>query len=271
MHDVVAAALSAGTCTVMGAIPRASNDTRLVVVEHAGRTLRAVYKPSAGESPLRDFPAGSLAGREVAAYRLSSRLGLDVVPPTVARSDLSAGPGSLQAYVEDAGDDASITLTEVDEVPAGHAPMFALRTPDERDLVLAHDTSAALRRIAFFDLLANNADRKAGHIIRGSVLPGLGTRGSAVRSYGIDNGLTFHVEDKLRTVLWGFSGSSFTAAEARALDTVATMPDELRDDLVGVLSATEIASLRSRAEALAGLGVWPEPAGDRMIIPWPPI
>ncbi len=271
MHDVVEDVLATGACTVMGSIPRASNDTRLVVVEHGDRFLRAVYKPTAGERPLRDFPAGSLAGREVAAYRLSAHLGLDVVPPTVVRTDLPGGPGSLQAYVEDAGDDGSISLTGVDGIPPGHAPMFALRTPDDRDLVLAHETSAALRRIAFFDLLANNADRKAGHIIRGSVLPGVGERGAPVRSYGIDNGLTFHPEEKLRTVLWGFSGSSFAEDEVDALDTVADMAPRLRDELSACLSAAEITRLQRRAGEFAESGFWPEPSEDRMIIPWPPI
>ncbi|WP_309130243.1 SCO1664 family protein [Brevibacterium sp.] len=271
MHDVVEDVLTAGACTIMGTIPRASNDTRLVVVEHGDRTLRAVYKPTSGESPLRDFPPGSLAGREVGAYRLSRHLGLDVVPPTVVRSDLAAGPGSLQAYVEDAGDDASVALTGIEAIPPGHAPMFALRTPDDRDLVLSHETSEALRRIAFFDLLANNADRKAGHIIRGSVLPGLGRRGADPATYGIDNGLTFHAEEKLRTVLWGFSGSSFGEDEVDALDTVAGMPETLRTQLVECLSQAEVTCLTRRAARLAESGFWPEPSEDRMIIPWPPI
>lgn len=270
MHEAFAQqALEQGTCTVMGAIPRASNDTRLVVVEHQGASLKAVYKPSAGERPLADFPAHTLSLREVAAYRLSAHLGLDVVPPTVLRGDLGAGPGSLQAYVEDSGDDKSVALTGIDAIPADHTPMFALRTEDGRDLVLSHDTGDGLRAISLFDLLSNNADRKAGHIITGSYLPGSGS--TSIGTYGIDNGLTFHTDEKVRTVLWGFSRSSFRVEELEALDEVARMPEGLRWGLEECLSDTELESLRRRAEALIEAGSFREPPEDRTAIPWPPI
>lgn len=270
MHeDFARQALEEGSCTVMGAIPRASNDTRLVVVDHAGTHLKAVYKPASGERPLADFPQHTLSLREVASYRLSSHLDLNVVPPTVLREDLGAGIGSLQAYVEDAGDDDSVSLTTVNAIPADHTPMFALRTEDGTDLVLSHDTGDELRAIAFFDLLANNADRKAGHIITGSYLPGSGP--TSIGTYGIDNGLTFHAEEKLRTVLWGFSRSSFQVEELDALDEVARMPTELVSALEECLDEDEIESLQRRAEALGEAGTFPEPPEDRTVIPWPPI
>ena len=270
MHEAFAQqALEQGTCTVMGAIPRASNDTRLVVVEHAGTHLKAVYKPAAGERPLADFPPHTLSLREVASYRLSAHLDLNVVPPTVLRGDLGAGPGSLQAYVEDSGDDESVTLTGADGIPADHTPMFALRTEDGTDLVLSHDTRAGLRAITFFDLLANNADRKAGHIITGSYLPGSGP--TSIATFGIDNGLTFHAEDKVRSVLWGFSRSSFRVEELDALDEVVRMPTDLVSALEDCLEDEEIESLRQRAERLGEAGVFPEPPDDRTVIPWPPI
>ncbi|GAA1950708.1 SCO1664 family protein [Brevibacterium antiquum] len=270
MHEAFAQqALEQGTCTVMGAIPRASNDTRLVVVDHAGTHLKAVYKPASGERPLADFRPHTLSLREVASYRLSAHLDLNVVPPTVLRSDLGAGPGSLQAYVEDAGDDDAVALTGVDSIPADHTPMFALRTEDGTDLVLSHDTREGLRAIAFFDLLANNADRKAGHIITGSYLPGSGA--ASIGTYGIDNGLTFHAEEKVRTVLWGFSHLSFRVEEIDALDEVVRMPTELRTVLDECLEETEIESLRARAERLGESGTFPDPPQDRTVIPWPPI
>ncbi|MDN5634082.1 SCO1664 family protein [Brevibacterium sandarakinum] len=270
MHSAFARqALEQGSCTVMGAIPRASNDTRLVVVDHAGTHLKAVYKPASGERPLADFPPHSLSLREVASYRLSAHLDLNVVPPTVLRGDLGAGLGSLQAYVEDSGDDDAVTLTGVDGIPADHTPMFALRTEEGTDLVLSHDTRDGLRAIAFFDLLANNADRKAGHIITGSYVPGSGP--SSIGTYGIDNGLTFHAEEKVRTVLWGFSRSSFRVEELDALDEVARMSAELRSVLDDCLEVAEIESLRDRAEQLAEAGTFPEPPEDRTVIPWPPI
>ncbi len=265
---LVESALTGGEPTLMGDIPRASNSTSLVVVDHADRVLKAVYKPIAGERPLHDFPDGTLGLREVAAYRLSAHLGLRVVPPTVLRTDLPHGPGSLQAYVEDAGDDADVALTEIDGIPEAFAPMFALRTEDGRDLVLSHSLGEELRRVAFFDLLAGNADRKAGHIITGSVLPGV-TGGFG--TFGIDNGLSFHPEEKLRTVLWGFADSAFDDTERAALDEVAAMPAVLVDALTECLRETEITALAQRAQTLADTGIFPPPPEDRTAIPWPPI
>lgn len=262
-------ALTEGACAELGVIPRASNDTRLMVIDCDGRFLKAVYKPISGERPLHDFPAGTLALREVAAHRLSAHLGLGVIPPTVLREDLPAGTGSLQAYVEDAGGEDPVALSAVDAIPDDYAPMFALRTEDGRDLVLSHTTSAPLRRLTFFDLLANNADRKAGHVITGGCLPSIDDADIATR--GIDNGLTFHSEEKLRTVLWGFSHSSFQVEELDALDEVAGMSAGLRCLLDDCLSADEISALSGRAEALAEDGFFPEPPEDRTAIPWPPI
>lgn len=268
-HSDLLLALSEGEWTEMGLIPRASNDTRLLAVEHSGRVIKAVYKPIDGERPLRDFPAGTLALREVAAYRLSTHLGLHVVPPTVLRDDLPIGTGSLQAYVEDSGDRDAVVLSAVDAIPAENAPIFALRTEDDRDLVLSHTLTDQLRAIAFFDLLANNADRKAGHVITGSAVPS--TRSADISSFAIDNGLTFHEEDKLRTVLWGFSRRSFGTEEVDALDEVSEMPEQLWSALGDCLSEPELEALAGRAEALAEGGFFPEPPEHRTVIPWPPI
>ncbi|WP_209324905.1 SCO1664 family protein [Brevibacterium renqingii] len=262
-------ALTAGDWTEMGSIPRASNDTRLLVLDHSGRALKAVYKPIAGERPLHDFPPASLALREVAAYRLSAALGLSVVPPTVLRDDLPAGRGSLQAYVEASGDEEAVTLSTVNAIPADHTPIFALRTEDGRDLVLSHAVSEGLRAIAFFDLLANNADRKAGHVITGSCLPSTATED--IGTFGIDNGLTFHTQEKLRTVLWGFSGTSFQAEEIDALEEVARMDTALESALADCLSAAELRALADRAETLLTGEFFPEAPTDRTVIPWPPI
>lgn len=270
-ESFVTQALTFGTATVMGSIPRASNDTILVVVEHSGRYLRAVYKPISGEVPLYDFAAGTLGLREAAAYRLSCELGLDVVPPTIIRHNLPSGPGSLQAYVEDSGGEEAVTISAVDEIPNDHAPIFALRSQDDRDLVLSHNMDEHLRRLAFFDLLANNADRKAGHVITGSYLPGTGPEAGEIGLYGIDNGLTFHSEEKLRTVLWGFSGTPFSSDEVHRLEELASATNEWHDTLGDLLDSTEIESLLSRANQLLELDRWPDPPADRTIIPWPPI
>ncbi|WP_166971780.1 SCO1664 family protein [Brevibacterium atlanticum] len=268
-HSLLLDALTAGDWTEMGSIPRASNDTRLLVVEHSGRAFRAVYKPISGERPLHDFPPHSLALREVAAYRLSSQLDLGVVPPTVLRDDLPDGRGSLQAYVEASDDEEAVTLSAVSAIPADHTPIFALRTEDGRDLVLSHSVAEGLRAVAFFDLLANNADRKAGHVITGSCLPSIAPTDIGV--FGIDNGLTFHAEEKLRTVLWGFSRASFHAEEIDALEAVAAMDEPLRTALADCLSEAELAALSERAATLLTAEFFPEAPDDRTVIPWPPI
>ncbi|WP_210602231.1 SCO1664 family protein [Brevibacterium oceani] len=268
-HSLLIDALTTGDWTEMGSIPRASNDTRLLVIEHTGRAFKAVYKPISGERPLHDFPPASLALREVAAYRLSSTLGLDVVPPTVLRDDLPAGRGSLQAYVESSEDEEAVTLSAVTTIPPDHVPIFALRTEDGRDLVLSHSVSEGLRAVAFFDLLANNADRKAGHVITGSCLPSIAS--SDIGIFGIDNGLTFHTEEKLRTVLWGFSRASFHADEIDALESVAAMDEPLRSALADCLSEAELEALSDRAAALLAGEFFPEAPEDRTVIPWPPI
>ncbi|WP_227492535.1 SCO1664 family protein [Brevibacterium sp. CFH 10365] len=262
-------ALEAGDWTEMGSIPRASNDTRLLVLDHEGRAIKAVYKPISGERPLTDFPLETLALREVAAYRLSAALDLGVVPPTVLRDDLPAGRGSLQAYVEASDDDEAVTLSAVDAIPVDHTPIFALRTEDGRDLVLSHAVDEGLRAVAFFDLLANNADRKAGHVISGCCLPSTAAADKGV--FGIDNGLTFHDEEKLRTVLWGFSRASFHAEEIEALEEVAAMDEALRAQLSDCLSADELQALRHRANRLLAAEFFPEASADRTVIPWPPI
>lgn len=262
-------ALSAGEWTEMGSIPRASNDTRLLVIEHTDRAVKAVYKPISGERPLLDFPSGTLALREVASYQLSSALGLDVVPPTVLREDLPAGRGSLQAYVEATDDDEAVSLSTVQAIPADHTPIFALRTEDGRDLVLSHAVNEGLRAVAFFDLLANNADRKAGHVITGSTLPS--TDAHDIGVFGIDNGLTFHADEKLRTVLWGFSRTSFRAEEIDALEEIVDMDPVLNDALCDCLSPLEVQALRERAETLLTGEFFPEAPEDRTVIPWPPI
>lgn len=270
-ESTVVDALVHGTVTEMGLIPRASNDTRLMVVEHAGRLLKAVFKPGTGERPLHDFPAGTLFRREVAAYRLSSWLGLGVVPPTVLRADVGAGPGSLQAYVEGGGESEPVAITPIDGIPAENEAIFAMRTEAGHDLVLSHHLRRDLRALALFDVLANNADRKAGHVIHGSILPGEGPRGLTASLYGIDNGLTFHTEAKLRTVLWGFAHSSLDEDERDVAESLADGPADLIVELGDLVSDAELEAMFRRAGALLEAGRWPDPPEDRSAIPWPPI
>ena len=166
--------------------------------------MHCVYKPIAGEAPLWDFPDGTLAGRELAAYLVSAALGWDIVPYTIIR-DGPAGRGMLQLWVDQPGDqvgeDPESGPDLVDLLPAGHIPpgfLPVLRAYDYAgdEVTLVHADDLRLRRMAVFDVLINNADRKGGHILSG--VDG--------QVYGVDHGVSLHVEDKLRTVLWGWAG-----------------------------------------------------------------
>ncbi|MGE3619836.1 MAG: SCO1664 family protein [Acidimicrobiia bacterium] len=220
-----------GELEVRGRMPFSSNETFLVVVHCDGLALRAVYKPHRGERPLWDFPDG-LHRREVAAYELSRALGWGLVPVTVLRADGPMGEGSLQRFVPADFDQHYFTLYED---PARH---------DE------------LRRICCFDLVGNNTDRKAGHCLAG--LDG--------RVHAIDNGLMFHREFKLRTVIWEFGGEPIPAGVHEDLARFAE--SDLPPALVGLLDPFERDALAARAAALARSSTFPIDGTGRRY-PWP--
>jgi hypothetical protein len=195
----------------------------------------AVYKPREGESPLWDFPDGTLCNREVAAYLLARALGWPDVPPTVLR-DGPMGPGSVQLYMK------------VD--------------PRQHYFTLREDCLDAFLPIATFDVLANNADRKSGHCLRGQD----GT------IWVVDHGVCFSSEPKLRTVIWEFAGEQ---VPPKYLEDVARVTTELRsgplrESLLGLLSKREIDATARRAETLARAGRFPHPGHGRAY-PWPPV
>jgi uncharacterized repeat protein (TIGR03843 family) len=227
--------LETGTIELVGRMPYSSNATFLVEVREAdddsAASLAAVYKPLRGERPLRDFPAG-LCRREVAAYELSEALGWGLVPETVLRQDAPLGPGSLQRFVEADFAEHYFTLLERD------------------------DLTEQFRRLAAFDWVANNADRKSGHCL---LVP-------PDRLYAIDNGLCFHRLPKLRTVIWELAGAALTSSERTALARVADHPPV---HLVDLLHPEEIVATQKRASALARQGRLPDPPPDRRPYPWP--
>lgn len=224
--------------TVLGVLTGASNHTLLVQMD--GEERFAVYKPQRGERPLWDFPAGTLYQREVAAFEVSRFLGWDLVPPTVVR-DGPFGVGSVQQFV--------------------------LHDPQQHYFTLVEDTRthARLTQMATFDLLVNNADRKGGHVLR------LVERGGLV---GIDHGLTFHIQPKLRTVIWDLGGSAITQEwrdDVRRLSTALADGSAELACLRELLSGSEIAALRRRAQRLALSETLPDIAPDRRPYPWPPV
>jgi uncharacterized repeat protein (TIGR03843 family) len=273
-EEVPHAVIRDGDLTVIGRIRSASNATFLCEANLGERQAHCVYKPVAGEAPLWDFPDGTLAGREVSAYLVSAALGWNVVPYTVVR-DGPAGRGMVQRWVEQPGDvldDAAIDAEHdeaagpdlVDLLPAGHVPPGFLPILQAYDyagdeVTLVHADDSRLRRMAVFDVIINNADRKGGHILAG-------VDGNV---YGVDHGVSLHTEDKLRTVLWGWAGKP---VDDDALRDVAALRDALLGDFDEVLrpfiTNREIDALYARAVGLLENPVMPTP-DRRRPIPWP--
>ena len=232
--------LANGELTVVGRLLTASNATFFAMVEEAaatgerGITASCVYKPRRGERPLFDFPDGTLACREVAAHAVSEASGWGVIPPTVMR-DGPFGPGMVQLWIET---DESVDLTEL----------------IDQDL-------PALRKIALLDVVINNADRKGGHLLP---LPD-------GRILGIDNGLCFATEPKLRTVLWRWRGQTLAAEEIDVLEKLrAALRAELGNRLDQLLSPDETSAMGRRIEALLASRRFPQPDRNRPVVPWPP-
>ena len=265
VRDAIAL-LSAGELTVEGQVIDASNATFYCAVDDGVRQAACVYKPVAGERPLWDFPGRELGRREVAAYELSSLAGFHLVPYT-AWVDGPYGEGSLQVWVDD--DDTDVVL---DLVPTGdvrdddttgliryddrdwHRVLDGLDGAD-RDVTLLHADDPRLRTMALFDAVINNADRKGGHILA-----------SQGRLFGVDHGISFHPEPKLRTLLWGWAGQPFTDQEIARLRIVADVVGEFE----GLLGAEDTEALGTRVARLLARGVFPSPRGTRHVIPWPP-
>jgi uncharacterized repeat protein (TIGR03843 family) len=256
------AALTRGTLELAGRLLPASNLTFTADVVGDGPSLRCVYKPVSGERPLWDFPDGSLAAREVAAYVVSGALGWDVVPPTVLREG-PLGPGMVQLWCEPDPDQDPVDLVPAGSVPPGYLHVLDAVDHRDRPVSLVHEDSTPLRRMAVFDMVVNNADRKGGHVL---AMPG-GHR------YGVDHGVTFHEEDKLRTVLWGWAEQPLDREDATALETLLTdlrtAGSELLVRLDRLLSVAEIHALAARCEHLLVTRRMPLPSGSWPAIPWP--
>ncbi len=256
-----------GELTVIGRIRSASNATFLCESTRGDRSVHCVYKPVSGEQPLWDFPDGTLAGRELGAYLVSTELGWNIVPYTVIR-DGPAGTGMLQLWVQQPGDAADsdpkpgpdlVDLFPADKLRPGYLPVLRAYDYAGDEVVLMHADDIRLRRMAVFDVLVNNADRKGGHILYG--LDG--------RVYGVDHGVCLHVENKLRTVLWGWAGKP---VDGETLAGVAALADGLTgqfgEALAEQITRAEVAALRRRACTLLDDPVMPGPNRHRPI-PWP--
>lgn len=248
--------LRTGELVLHGRVMPASNATFVGDIDGC----RVVYKPVAGERPLWDFPDGTLAEREEAAYVVSEALGWDLVPLTFRR-DGPHGIGMVQVWQEPDPVQEAVTLVPDSEVPEGYRYVF--EGLDDRDQVvsLVHEDTAELRRMAVFDAVVNNADRKGGHVL--AMTDG--------HRYGVDHGLTFHVEHKLRTVLWGWAGEPLTDPDRVGLERlVEQWEDDLGERLRRLLTPHEVEATRRRITRLLRVGTLPEPGQGWRAIPWPP-
>jgi hypothetical protein len=222
--------LAAGALEIHGRIPDSSNTTLLVTARLGTDELLAVYKPERGERALWDFPPG-LWRREVAAFELDRLLGTDCVPLTVARDDADYGIGSVQRWVHEEGIEHYLTMRD--------------------DPALAD----WFRALAAFDVVANNTDRKSGHVLL-----------EDGRCWAIDNGLCFHVDDKLRTVIWEFALDPVAPTVLKCLAAVAGGDVDV---LRGLLAPEEVTATQRRAAGLCATGVLPEPEARGHYPPWP--
>ncbi|MGH9026575.1 MAG: SCO1664 family protein [Acidimicrobiia bacterium] len=226
--------LADGELSIVGRVAWSSNATFLATVTVDGVDVLVVYKPRRGERPLWDFPDGTLYRRELAAYEVSEALGWGIVPVTIAREG-PLGPGAVQLFVD--------------------------HDPEDHYFELLADHADRLRQFAVFDVIVNNADRKAGHCLRSRA------DGAIV---GIDHGLTFSAAWKLRTVIWDFAGERVPAAAADDLCRLADAVDgPFGERLSSLLSPIEADALQQRTRALVRAGRLPEPDAGYHSMPWP--
>jgi hypothetical protein len=234
--DRVLALLGGGTVEPVGLLPGASNDTFLATISDGELETYAVYKPRDGEAPLWDFPDGTLYRREMAAYVLSEALGWQIVPPTVVR-DGPFGIGMVQLFID--------------------------HEPSEHYLTLEERFGDVFRRVAAFDVVVNNGDRKSGHCL---------LQRETGRVFVVDHGVTFHAQPKLRTVIWEYANESLPlevkADLARLTTTLAA--GDVRDVLLELLDPEEFSALEARTAGLMRHGTFPEPGPGRPY-PWPPV
>ena len=258
--------LAFGEIEIEGRLMDASNMALRGQLELDDIRTRVIYKPVQGERSLWDFPDGTLAARESAAFVLSAVGGWNLVPPTVLREG-PFGPGSVQLWV-DGLEGATQSLVDVvtrAELEPGWLPVFEAQLADGTAVVVAHADRPELASAAVFDVVINNADRKGSHL----VLDQSGTL------WGFDHGVSCHAEPKLRTVLWGWVGQPLPEAELARLEALSgwlsTARSPLSRTLAGLLSPAEVEAVGRRVAGLLATGRFPQPNSRGPAVPWPPL
>ena len=263
--------LARGALTVEGRLVDASNATLLAVCALDGVEVTCVYKPTAGERPLWDFADGTLGLREVAAFEVSSALGWDLVPPTAWRTDGPFGQGMAQAWVTatDGGEmepgGGLVDVVERGHVPAGWLDVLDAHGAGGHPVTLVHADDPDLRRMCVFDSLVNNADRKGGHVLRGRV-----QADADPATYGVDHGVTFSEDEKLRTVLWGWAGNALDEGIVADLERLSdALGADLGESLRLLLTGRELARTRQRVSRRLRETAYPLPGDGWPSLPWP--
>ncbi|HEV3361588.1 MAG TPA: SCO1664 family protein [Pseudonocardiaceae bacterium] len=251
--------LTRGRLEIQGRLVDASNATLFCSISADGVDAECVYKPVSGERPLWDFPDGTLAGREVGTFLLSQASGLHVVPPTVLRPG-PFGPGMVQLWVDTKEGDDLVDVVAPQEVGSDWRVVLHAHDRFGDPAVLAHADHPGIRAMAAFDVVANNADRKGGHVLHA-------TDGHV---YGVDHGICLHDENKLRTVLWGFIGERLPDEAIEALTKLRSeLHGGLADDLNDHITRREVRAIINRTHALLDNPVYPGPTGEWRAVPWP--
>lgn len=260
--NLVRRVLTDGELEITGRLTDASNLTLLATATADGVELDCVYKPIRGERPLWDFPDGTLADREVAARRIAECAGWDCVPLTIMRSG-PYGTGMVQRWIEQPPATPDVVdLVPARRVPDGWLPVMRAVDEDGSEIAVVHADDDRLKVLAGFDLVVNNADRKGSHIL--SAMDG--------RVLGVDHGLCFHTDDKLRTILWGWAGTPLPESVSDGLRRLSKgMAGELRAEMADHLMIREVDALVKRIDRLVMHPVYPKPPRNRTPIPWPPL
>ncbi|MFG1610844.1 SCO1664 family protein [Actinoplanes sp. NPDC049265] len=254
--------LTRGEMELEGRLVDASNTTLRAEITLDGLTRRCVYKPVRGERPLWDFPDGTLAGREVSAYLVSQATGWGLVPPTILR-DGPLGVGACQLWIDEPEDaSALIGFVPAYDIPEGWLAVASARDDDGDAYALAHADDPRLARLAVLDAVINNADRKGGHVLYAP----------ESRVYGVDHGVSFHVENKLRTVLWGWTGKPLPDEATDVLRSLqSALSGGLGETLEEHLTLSEVQHVRLRVKRLLRASKFPQPPTDWPAVPWPPV
>ncbi|HWE89285.1 MAG TPA: SCO1664 family protein [Pseudonocardiaceae bacterium] len=251
-----------GRIDVQGRLVDASNATLFCSISRDGVAAECVYKPVSGERPLWDFPEGTLAGREVAAFLVFEAAGAHLVPPTVFRPG-PFGPGMVQLWVDTKDGDDLVDVVAPEQLASGWRTVLHAHDRFGEPAVLAHADHPSIRLMAALDVVVNNADRKGGHVLHA-------TTGDV---YGVDHGICLHTENKLRTVLWGFLGEPLPDEAVEALRRLRSALDggggRLRGELGTHIARREVRAMSERVDRLLAAGCYPEPSGEWHAIPWP--